>query len=202
MNQRDKIVRAASVIMSEKGYKGATFEAIAEAVGIHKSTIFHYFKDKQDLLEAVIDIADITENLQEILSDPQMTNLEKLRQAIVNHIRLLSEHVHYVRVYNTETRYLKKESRQKYLQARRFYASCFESIVKALQGEGLFRGLDPKVVTYGILGMLNWTAIWYKEEGRLSPEEIGEIYFRMLCGPRAQESRQKKNGGRYEDQQD
>lgn len=185
MNQRDKIVRAASVIMSEKGYKGATFEAIAEAVGIHKSTIFHYFKDKQELLEAVIDIADITESLQEILRDTSITNLEKLRRAIVNHIKLLSEHVHYVRVYNTETRYLKKESKQKYLQARRFYASCFESLVKALQEEGFFTGLDPKVVSYGILGMLNWTAIWYREDGRLSPDEIGEVYFQMLLGPKA-----------------
>lgn len=202
MNQREKIVRAASVIMSEKGYKGATFEEIAEAVGIHKSTIFHYFKDKQELLEAVIDIADITESLQEILRDTSITNLEKLRRAIVNHIKLLSEHVHYVRVYNTETRYLKKESRQKYLQARRFYASCFEALVKALQDEGLFRGLDPKVVSYGILGMLNWTAIWYREGGKLSPEEIGEIYFQMLFGPTAQGLKQNRIGGTNEDQQD
>ncbi len=184
MNQRERIVRAASRIMSRKGYKGATFEEIAEAVGIHKSTIFHYFNDKQELLEAVIDIANITKSLRDILEDKGLTPLEKLRAAIINHIKLLAEHVDYVRVYNTETRYLKDESKQKYLEARRFYASCFEGLVRELQCEnwGLFKGLDPKIVSYGILGMLNWTAIWYSDQGRLTPEEIGETYFRMLLG--------------------
>lgn len=200
MNQREKIIRAASKVMSQKGYKGATFEEIAMEVGIHKSTIFHYFKDKQEILEAVIDIADITVNLEKIQKDPGIPPLEKLRLAILNHIKLLTEHVDHVKVYNTETRYLREESKEKYLRARRYYASCLESIIKEVQSKphGLFKGLDPKVVGYGILGMLNWTAIWYKKEGRLSPEELGELYFRMLLGP----EHDTKKGGLDENQQD
>lgn len=223
MNQRDRIVKAASRIMSEKGYKGATFEEIAKEVGIHKSSLFHYFKDKHELLEAVIDIGNITRNLDWIMEDRSLTPLERLRLAIKNHVSLLAMHVDYVRVYNSETRYLDGKSKEKYLAARRYYASCFERIVIELQaeGKGYFEGLDPKVVGFGILGMCNWTAMWYRQDGRLAPEDIGEIYFRMLLGPVgatgyfkkdlpkrsadrpevASEGGEKIDGGRHEGQQ-
>ncbi len=185
MNQRENIVKAASKLMSEKGFKGATFDEIAKMVGIHKSTIFHYFKDKNELLQAVIDIGDITKNLNWILQDNSLSGLQKLRAAIVNHVLLLTRHVDYVRVYNSETRYLSEESKGRYLQQRRYYASCFERIVREVQREDprYFKGLDPKVVAFGILGMCNWTAMWYRPDGSLSPEEIGELFFRMLLGP-------------------
>lgn len=45
------IREAAGRVVAEKGVEGATMEAIAEAAGIAKGTIYLYFKNREDLLE-------------------------------------------------------------------------------------------------------------------------------------------------------
>ena len=46
---------AAGRVVAEKGIEGATMEAIAEAAGIAKGTLYLYFKNREDLLERTAD---------------------------------------------------------------------------------------------------------------------------------------------------
>jgi AcrR family transcriptional regulator len=52
---RDRIVAAAAALMFEKGVAGTTTEDIQEAAGgLSPSQIYHYFRDKRSLVQAVI----------------------------------------------------------------------------------------------------------------------------------------------------
>ncbi len=59
------IREAAGRVVAEKGTEGATMEAIAEAAGIAKGTIYLYFKNREDLLDQTADFA-LTSLLEEI----------------------------------------------------------------------------------------------------------------------------------------
>lgn len=48
------ILEAAQREFFDKGFKGARIEAIAESAGVKKQLIYHYFKGKAELLEAVL----------------------------------------------------------------------------------------------------------------------------------------------------
>ncbi|PYI56920.1 TetR/AcrR family transcriptional regulator [Paenibacillus flagellatus] len=48
------IIEAARKEFFDKGFKGARIEAIAENAGVKKQLIYHYFKGKAELLEAVL----------------------------------------------------------------------------------------------------------------------------------------------------
>ncbi|UUZ92142.1 TetR/AcrR family transcriptional regulator [Paenibacillus sp. P25] len=48
------ILEAARREFFDKGFKGARIEAIAENAGVKKQLIYHYFKGKAELLEAVL----------------------------------------------------------------------------------------------------------------------------------------------------
>lgn len=48
------ILEAAKREFFDKGFKGARIEAIAENAGVKKQLIYHYFKGKAELLEAVL----------------------------------------------------------------------------------------------------------------------------------------------------
>ncbi|KHF34601.1 HTH-type transcriptional repressor NicS [Paenibacillus sp. P1XP2] len=48
------ILEAAQREFFDKGFKGARIEAIAENAGVKKQLIYHYFKGKAELLEAVL----------------------------------------------------------------------------------------------------------------------------------------------------
>lgn len=184
-NHYEKIVAIASLLMSKKGYKGASLKEIADLVGIHKSTLFHYFKNKEALLLAVLKIAieDVTKNLNLIIEDNNLPPGEKLRHAIFNHLTLLVKYKDNVNVYHSEIRFLSAKNIRKYLETRDHYAACFEQIVNQMKAEhtGLFKGLDTKIVTFGILGMSNWTIKWLSGSGRVSIEEVANIFYKMIA---------------------
>jgi len=52
---REKIVLSASKIFSRYGFKKTTMEEIAAALNKGKSSIYYYFKSKEEIFEAVID---------------------------------------------------------------------------------------------------------------------------------------------------
>lgn len=53
--QREVIIRAATAVFTKYGYKKTTLESIGQTIGKVKSSFYYYFKNKEDLFEAVID---------------------------------------------------------------------------------------------------------------------------------------------------
>jgi AcrR family transcriptional regulator len=52
---RARIVQTAAQLMSERGVANTTVEDVREAAGVSASQVYHYFTDKRDLVQAVID---------------------------------------------------------------------------------------------------------------------------------------------------
>lgn len=57
-NAKEPLIKAARDLFSSKGFDGTGVDEIAEAIGIKGPTIYKYFKNKEDLLKAVIDNAE------------------------------------------------------------------------------------------------------------------------------------------------
>ena len=57
-NAKEPLIKAARDLFSVKGYDGTGVDEIAESIGIKGPTIYKYFKNKEDLLKAVIDTAE------------------------------------------------------------------------------------------------------------------------------------------------
>jgi len=179
----EKIISVAGSLISKKGYNGTSFQGIADKVGIHKTTIFHYFRNKEDLLLKVLErsVEEVNSNLRQIVSDEGLGPEEKLKRALNNHLRLmLGKYADNVNAYLYELRNLSPKNRRKYLEKRKMYEKDFRKIVDEMKGRGYFDGLDSKIVTFGILGMLNWVIKWYKKSGPLGAEDISDIFYRML----------------------
>lgn len=50
---RRRVLDAARPLFVQHGYKGVSMQQIADATGIHKATLYHHFRDKDDLFAAV-----------------------------------------------------------------------------------------------------------------------------------------------------
>lgn len=57
-NAKEPLIKAARDLFSSKGFDGTGVDEIAETIGIKGPTIYKYFKNKEDLLKAVIDNAE------------------------------------------------------------------------------------------------------------------------------------------------
>ena len=53
-NTRNKILETARVLFEQKGYNGVSIKTIADAVGISTGNLTYYFKQKEDLAEALV----------------------------------------------------------------------------------------------------------------------------------------------------
>lgn len=71
-------------LFAARGYDNVTVQDIAaEMDGLTKGTIYHHFKGKEDILEALIDRVLVVDNIFErIDSDDTLTGLEKIRKVI------------------------------------------------------------------------------------------------------------------------
>ena len=58
MTTRDKILNEALTLFAENGYDGTSVEEIAEKVGIKAPSLYNHFKGKEDILNALIELAE------------------------------------------------------------------------------------------------------------------------------------------------
>lgn len=80
-DRRAEIVQAARNLFQTKDYNNATMQDVMDALGIAKGTIYHYFKSKEALFEAVIeDIVDKSvEQMQSQVKEANGNALEKIK---------------------------------------------------------------------------------------------------------------------------
>jgi AcrR family transcriptional regulator len=184
-NKRDQMIEVATHKMGLKGYKGVSVQDVSDGVGIHKSTFFHYFNNKEELLLEVVKkgIDEVTDDLKRILKDDEAEPEEKLEKAINSLVTVLINHIDNVKVFHSEIRYLPEKEKKEFLKKRDAYEILFRQVVANVKksGRGYFQDMDTKIVTLGILGMCNWMLGWYNEKGPYSPKEISKIFFRMIA---------------------
>jgi len=193
----EEIISIASRLFSQRGYGGTTLRAIGNRAGLHKSSLFHYFKNKEEILMAVMDksLKDHMNILNDIVNDPHLSGMEKLKAALEKQVAEICKYTDHINVYLSEIKSLTPKNRRKYKLKRKRYENYFEKIIKEVQADKkskLFRGLDPKIVNLGILGMCNWMIVWYEEKGPLTPEDIYQIFYAMITNTSLQKSKPKK----------
>lgn len=71
LSPREGILVAAAQLFSEKGYTNTTMSDIARAAGLHQSSLYYWFKRKEMVLQATLEINRLpVEFLDETASDP------------------------------------------------------------------------------------------------------------------------------------
>jgi len=182
-NQYERILLASASLMSQMGFKGVSLQQIADKIGLHKSSLFHYFNNKEELLLRILEkpFDQFYHDFQKIIGDKELKPEEKLRKAIYGHLELLMEYDDNVSIFLNDLKSLSEKNRKIHLAKIKKYEEDFEEIVRGMKKEGFFKGLDPKIVTFGILGMVNWVTRWFRPNGPLTIEEISDIFYRMLA---------------------
>jgi len=80
--RRNEILDVAQQLMVTTGYEQMTIQDILDGLGISKGAFYHYFRSKQELLEAIIErmLDDADKLLAPIINDPALPALEKFER--------------------------------------------------------------------------------------------------------------------------
>ncbi|MEJ2412706.1 MAG: TetR/AcrR family transcriptional regulator [Anaerolineales bacterium] len=173
----ENILTAAALIFQEKGYHAASMQDIADAVDLKKGSLYHYVDSKQDILYALLDeaLSMILERLQTVISRDQ-TPQQKIRQAMRAYLSFLAENPSLSSVLLLEYRSLEPVYKKKHIPLRDQVDQIWESILKEGNELGEFTAPEPGLISKALLGVLNWTITWYKEDGPLSAEQIADQF--------------------------
>lgn len=81
LNRRDEILRVARNLFITRDYDKTTMAEIMDALGIAKGTIYHYFKSKEALFEAVIEdiVEENVKKMAALIKNPSKDALEKIQ---------------------------------------------------------------------------------------------------------------------------
>ena len=89
--RRAELLKAGERLFSEKSFDDVSIEDIAEAAGVSKNLLYHYFSGKRELFVATIS-ASCEEMLERTAPDMSLPPIERLRASIDNHLRHVEEH--------------------------------------------------------------------------------------------------------------
>ena len=86
---RQQILKAALDLFVEKGYERATFEDVAERIGLSKGAVYWHFKSKPDLFTELVEDMTAKHNAQIAALLPEPVSLEGLVSHFVARAELL-----------------------------------------------------------------------------------------------------------------
>ncbi len=174
-------VRAAALrLFARQGYAAVSMRGLAAEVGVQAGALYLYTPDKQSLLFDLM-----KEHMDDLLAawaiEPKGEGpLARLEAFSRFHIRFNLERPDAVFVSYMELRNLEPENFARIEALRKTYETELEGILKAGQAEGLFAVPDTKLATLALIAMLTGVTTWYREGGRLSRADVGQIYWDMV----------------------
>jgi AcrR family transcriptional regulator len=141
--RRREIFNAAVSLFLEQGFQETSMREIAEAAGMGKSSLYDYFRTKDEILLFVIEeeTGILTKQAQAIASQGIAPD-ERLRQIMQLHLAFLQENQNLFLRLSAEAQRLKAES-QKSIQERRYaYQDLVAGIIKEGIASGSFRRVN------------------------------------------------------------
>lgn len=176
-DRRTQILRQAALTFLRKGYDATSMSEIAERCGITKPGLYYHFKGKQDLLFAIMSHAmDLLEErtVADMLS--ATSHEARLRSILYSHVRLITEiEDGALTILVIEGRNaLRPEDRRIIEQRVRSYTALIRATLEGLRAAGRLREINSAVATMTLLGLMVWTARWYRRSGQLTGDEIAD----------------------------
>jgi len=157
---RQEILNEARALFVKVGYEKFSMRRLAQQIGYTPTTIYRYFKDKDELLYAVCE--DVAELFFTNLSRVRALHprpIDALREAMLCHLALGFENPAHFQVffftkpnvYGTHEDFLEKKSvaRDSYLAFQELVQSCIEA--------GQLRQMDPALLTMILGGAVHGT---------------------------------------------
>jgi AcrR family transcriptional regulator len=178
---RDKILAAAVQLFAEYGYHAATMRDIAQIAGIQAASIYYHYPSKQALLVEIMEshMRQLNTNLERIVSKSHKIQ-QCLFEAISNHIVLHTTYKSEFFIIDTEIRALEGDNRGMILALRDHYEDLIQGLLREGMEQGVLCKTDVKISSYAIIAMCTEVAQWFRDAGRLSVQQVIEIYFQMI----------------------
>ena len=185
----NEIAAAAVRVFNRVGLQRATLRAVADEMGVDRTSLYYYFSSKEALFDEVVKTV-VAQNLQETqkICASSISPRRKLRDLILMLMTSYGEHYPVFYIYIRENLSHVDDSRSAWShEMRNMNRQTTEAAISIIEqgyADKSFRNIgSARVVAYGVLGVLGWTHRWYRPaQSDVNAQEIGKIYAEMILG--------------------
>jgi AcrR family transcriptional regulator len=176
-----EMIRAAALdLFYKRGFQSTTLRDVAAKVGIQVGSLYNHIASKEELLFEIMETAmlDLLEEQRQVAQTIDV--VERMRLLIYHHVSFHGQRVEQVFVGNSELRSLGRAQRARIVALRHEYEQMIQHALEEGIRCGKFLPVDVQITTYGIIAMTTWVSAWYSARGRLSLDEIADVYAAMV----------------------
>jgi AcrR family transcriptional regulator len=176
------LLRAATELFYKKGYSGTSIREVGHKAGVSNSLLYHYFKNKEEMLSQIIiktseTLLKTLEEVDQRVADP----MECLKEMIVEHaVRFGLRRRKESKIVVEENAWLTGKRKEMMKDYERKLYDLYMKRLKELAATGKMNDLNLVVLDFSLFGIINWFQRWYREEGALSPEEIAQNLLNLV----------------------
>jgi TetR/AcrR family transcriptional regulator len=180
--RRVEILRSAAAAFRRRGYHGASVGEIARDLRMTKGSLYYYFKNKEEILYFCHDYSlDILLDLLARVEKETRSPDERLRQLIVSFVHMIIDELQGTAL-TMDLQALSPRLLRRVIAKRDLFDRGVRRILKEGMERGLFVPGDPKLLTFAILGAVNWITRWFDPKGPARSEEIAQAFADYLLG--------------------
>ena len=187
-DQRDTILARAAELFANQGYTATSMNDIAAACGVSKAGLYHYYRDKRELLFQITvgHVARLEQFVAEVLAeangDSSGNSAEtRLRALILRFVREYASAQNEHRVLTEDVRFLEEAERAQVQAAQRRVVAAFADAIAGVRPNLARNELDRPLAML-LFGMINWMFTWLRPDGSLTHEQMAPLVADLFFG--------------------
>ncbi len=175
-DRKQKIIDASSQLFAKNGYHKASVSSIATACNMSKALLYHYYSSKQEILYNVM-----LEHVQELdilakdVMEKKLPAETALKTIIGQYLDIYKTRVSQHHLLINELNSLTDAQKQQIVTKQNNVVEVFADLAEAICPTSLERHKAKTAISMLMLGMINWTYIWYKPEGSVNSNQLANI---------------------------
>jgi len=155
------VVEAALTVFAEKGFDRSTMQDVASVAGLHKSSIYHYFRSKDEMLLAVCrpTLDELLDSIDSVVRATNLSPRQRVEESFAAAADVALGHVRETNIILSQRP--GSPAGDEILRHRLAYESRFADLIRdagSLTREAAI--LRARV----LLGTINWVLMWFRPE--------------------------------------
>ncbi|WP_375398102.1 TetR/AcrR family transcriptional regulator [uncultured Sphingomonas sp.] len=176
------VLDKAAGLFAARGFAATSLKDVADAVGLSRSSIYHYYPNKEALLAELIrgvtlPIATMLREVRERELPPTAAIREVVRRLV---LWVADPHTHF-RLMDRSEAELPPAIARVHVAAKRQILNELIALVDAAILAGEARAVDSRVTALSIIGMAMWTAWWFQPDHGATLAAVADMIADNAC---------------------
>jgi len=173
-------LRQAARAFNEKGYHSTSLTDVAKTLGVTKSALYYYVRDKQEILFECHKLShDLADSAVEFAEQHGSDSRQKINLLARRYVESLTSEIGTCAVL-LEFNALTPENRKIVGRRRDKFEHYFRKLLETGVAEGSLREVDPKLTVFFYMGAVNWLTRWFDPARAFSGEHIAKEFADLL----------------------